>query len=173
MKRESGFTLIELLVVVMIIGILAAIGVATLTRSRASANEASAIGSIRAIGSGNLAYASSCGMGFFATALPTLAVPPPGSTNPFVSPDLTSAAVVRKSGYDITMAPGAGSTPGINDCNGTNTATSFYLRAEPVTFGISGNRAFATTAAVNNTIWVSNAAAAPAEPFGAPALPLQ
>jgi type IV pilus assembly protein PilA len=172
MKRESGFTLIELLVVVMILGILAAITIMSLMRSRATANEASAIGSIRTISSAQLAYSASCGQGFFATSLVTLGVPPMGATDAYISSDLTGAAVVLKSGYQMQVAAGAGAVAGTVDCNGTPTTSAFYARAEPLTFGMTGNRSFATTSS-SSTIWMSYVATAPTEPFAAPSLPLQ
>ena len=164
--RQAGFTLIELLIVVAIISTIAIFAIPGLLRAHMTANETSAIASLRSTAAAQVAYASGCGAGNYATSFTILGTAPASGGQPFISADLGRSVAPQKSGFNFNLGAGAAG-PGAADCQARPTNTGYLATAVPQAFRISGSRAFAVDK--GSTIWQNRGSAAPTEPFTASA----
>lgn len=145
--NERGFTLIDMLFVISIIGVLSVMALPGIMRARGAAQATSALGSMRAINSGQLSYAITCGLGFYSPDLPTLGVRPPGASSAFLPDGLTHAATVFRHGYSFTVlgSPLAGAPPTCNGLGAGQSAPGYAVLADPIDT-VATQRFFATNA---------------------------
>jgi prepilin-type N-terminal cleavage/methylation domain-containing protein len=130
-RREEGFSLIELLIVVAIILVIAAIAIPSLLRSRIAANQASAIESLRVLGTAEVTYSATYGNGY-STSLSVLGPVPTGGVASAAAAGLIDDLLANgaKSGYTFTYSP--------NLLDMTGRYNGYTILANPTQVGISG-----------------------------------
>ena len=155
-RKQKGFSLIELLLVVTIILVIAAVAIPNLLRSKMSANEASAIASMRTIVTSEIVYSETYTVGFSANLTSLSDGGAAANCIPPAVPAAASSCLIdstvasgTKNGYIFTYVPVGGGA-----------GNNFYtLNADPVTPGASGQRHFYIDAnhvlRVNNTVVAS------------------
>ena len=139
--KQKGFSLIELLIVTVIILVIAAVAIPNLLRSRMSANEASAVASMRTIITAEIVFSSTYTIGFSAN-LPSLSDGgTPANCIAPTTPTANHACLIdsnlaggSKSGYLFTYTTGGGATN-----------STYTVNADPISSGL-GQRHFYTDA---------------------------
>jgi prepilin-type N-terminal cleavage/methylation domain-containing protein len=149
-RRNRGFSLIELLIVVAIILIIAGIAIPSLNRAKMSANETSAIYSLKAVVEAAVQYNSTYGNGY-PPSLGSL-----GGANGAPTATCDGALLIDsvlsnngigntslKAGYTITYVPGIAVTNPPAGCTNPG-VNSYTLYAVPAQIGSTGQRGFFT-----------------------------
>jgi prepilin-type N-terminal cleavage/methylation domain-containing protein len=136
-KNPRGFSLIELLIVVAVILVIAAIAIPNLMRSRAAANQASAVGSLHVMNTAEATYSSTYGgytptLGYLGPPSTGTAPAPSGAEliDSILSGGSPGATESTKSGYTFTYSAG------VADASGRIYA--YTIAADPITPGSTG-----------------------------------
>ena len=138
-KRQRGFTLMELLIVMSIMIILMLIAIPNFISMKASANETSAMQSLRAIYQAQIQYQTSFPANGFACSLAAL-----GGNASAGPPSPTAAQVLQG---ELSQGQKSGYTFNIVNCtkvtvNNQDMYTSYEATAVPQSVGKSGHRGF-------------------------------
>lgn len=133
-QSQSGFSLIELLIVVAIILIIAAIAIPNLLRARLTANESSAVASMKAVNTAQGLYLINYPMSGYGTLTQLSGNEPCTPSSGAACLIDTSLASGTKGGYvfNVTLV---GSSP----------ASNYLLTATPITVSATGQRSFCST----------------------------
>ncbi|MEO6120489.1 MAG: prepilin-type N-terminal cleavage/methylation domain-containing protein [Terriglobales bacterium] len=131
MRAARGFSLIELLIVVAIILIIAAVAIPNLLKARQSANESSAVASVRSISTAQALYQISYPTTGYGTLVQLAGSEPcnPSSANACLIDN--ALATGAKNGYNFNITIGGG-----------NPATNYLVTAVPQVVGSTGQRSY-------------------------------
>jgi type II secretory pathway pseudopilin PulG len=137
-RGDAGFTLIDMLFVVGLIGLLASLAIPGLMRARGAAQASSALGSLRIVNSAELSFAITCGQGFYSPDLVSLGKAPPGGTEAYLLPEMSSGFTFQKSGYSFSLAgtPMPGAPPSCNGLALGEASSGYAAVADPIDSGL-------------------------------------
>lgn len=129
--KQKGFSLIELLIVVAIILILAAIAIPNLLRARMSANESSAVASVRSISTAEALYQINYPMSGYGTLVQLSGAEPCSPTSDNACLIDNALASGTKNGYTFNVT-----------LTGSSPATNYLVTGVPQQVGSTGVRSF-------------------------------
>jgi type IV pilus assembly protein PilA len=140
MKENKGFSLIELMIVVLVIGIIAALSMPNLAKSKMAAHESSAISGMRTLVTAQITFAARSGSGNFAA-------------------DLTELEAANL----IDSVMGSGTAEAYSFAI-SGSGVQFTVDARPLVYGSSGIRSFFTDESGAIRYTTADAAATASDP---------